>query len=546
MVDVAPPLQNHEQEKKESGFKLSTGVESYITEKSHSSAETNKQITEVVTNFINHDAAILDQEIAQQYPNREKEEFDVLMIEGMLAGNNEVKRAFAERALAKAQEKIQGQESKQEHAQFFIGHMMESAIQIAREAPAEQRQQVLKDHLILIEQAVDAISHQDQKAARLTLGDHGWMHLIQDYRDSMVIAEGLKGQELSAKDKLLLGLTSAYHDIGYANPGVHEKQLENPKNYDLDKGHPAVSAAYVVMHSEQFMKVLNDNEFKTLYTIVLKHEGIGQPKDMPAPPYLVNAFEQADASATFGKDKLPAVIGQVPEAIQYLALLNLRAAQEKGAESPTKSTMIEEIDAQVQNVRTELQNIIDARFPGEKEDIKRALEHFSGNSLGFVLGRVAGELSPVRMEGDTTVLTVNAGLAEKFDMEKYFNNAREAVVKLTIKLFDESGGLNGKNTDGSTIDKSSLKLKIQSFLQNPSPDIPTELRSVVRAVEGDVVTLFSHEKNMKIMYDPHTQLDTDPNGFVTQLVTQLEAMRDVRARIERRAQEKAPTVAGGV
>lgn len=171
-------------------------------------------------------------------------------------------------------------------------------------------------------EAVRAITYQDTKATVVTLGDHGWMHLTQDLRDAVVIAENKQDTPLSAKEKFILAMTAAYHDIGYAVPEVSDPQRASKGEYSsFDKGHLINSYVYIAGMRKRLQGVLGPEDTQALEQMIANHENPGLAKMAGKRTNLVESFAIADAGAAFGPDKLPAIISQIPEVLSYLNIL---------------------------------------------------------------------------------------------------------------------------------------------------------------------------------------------------------------------------------
>lgn len=256
---------------------------------------------------------------------------------------------------------LEGQDRKIERMEQFASQMSSWAQEYVAEFRAEnpnlteaEYKAKLAEAQSLIVDAARTITYQDTKASGVTLGDHGWMHLTQDIRDSIAIAEGIRGQPLSAKEKLMLGMAGAFHDVGYSVPEVNDRQMENGGKYEewvelkdkdgnpileqdpktgemipkkrlekYDKGHPLNSFVFVAGMENRFAGVFGKEDAQNLKQIIANHENPNRAHMAENRSDLAEAFAIADASAAFGPDKLPPIINQVPEAVRYLRALDV-------------------------------------------------------------------------------------------------------------------------------------------------------------------------------------------------------------------------------
>ncbi|MBU0974870.1 hypothetical protein KKD03_04175, partial [Patescibacteria group bacterium] len=163
------------------------------------------------------------------------EEQELVVAPDMNIDLETTKQNFKDTMMQRMKDVLRGQESKIENADKFISQLSESLFNSIGEQGLnlEEERNLVEKGLQLATMVVEAINYQDLAANAVSLGDHGWSHLTQDMHDSMVIAEGLKREDLSAKEKLMLTLTAAFHDIGYASPQVADQQQKDSKNYSL-------------------------------------------------------------------------------------------------------------------------------------------------------------------------------------------------------------------------------------------------------------------------------------------------------------------------
>lgn len=337
---------------------------------------------------------------------------------------------------------LEGQGEKLKRAQTYIDQMCGWADTLSQDRAAEsnltveQALDLKKKYFGMVRETVCAIQFQDTRASRLALGDHGWMHLTQDLRDSRVIATNLKGESLTTKEEFFLGVLTAYHDIGYGDPAVHELQRDSVENYSQDMGHPLTSYLYVMQNHEKFADVLSPEDFEALSLSVLNHENAEQAHLSGAQyEHLSKAFSYADSASVFGLDKLPPVLAQVPEVVGYLSLQSMIDIFRKQQGDSLTSEQNQYLDARLNQARSEIEARIRTQCPGQAEDLINALDHFGPKSLAIVLGRLSAEMAPVKLEGKVAEYRVRAAIGKEFD--GYISGAVQAAVKLTVKLFGE-------------------------------------------------------------------------------------------------------------
>jgi hypothetical protein len=407
----------------------------------------------------------------------------------------------------KAHESIlSGQELKIARMKQYISDMGHWASQCVEEyqkqepnPSADQIRKYTKNIIQLVVDAARSITFQDLKGSAVTLGDHGWMHLTQDLRDAIIIAEGKHGKTLGAKEKLLLGLAAAYHDIGYAAPQVSDAQRASKGDYgSYDKGHPLLSGVYVELHRSQFEAVLGSEDTSALFQIVVNHENPERAKMAGARADLAEAFAIADAGAAFGLDKLPPIITQFPEALAYLNAISYFEAHfddeilpllqpqrdqrpEKIGDTQEDATQGHATEAEQDRIdslrrkyveevinplkqavidQVKKRNLFGADLPtyydaiaemisGEPTELietqagamVNALHHFNEMSLKFLLGRMSAESLPVQVIDGVVVFDIAAGFAREMEQKNIISGAVEASSRLSIKLFSEQAGV---------------------------------------------------------------------------------------------------------
>lgn len=320
----------------------------------------------------------------------------------------------------------------------------------------------------LVVESARAITYQDIKASAVTLGDHGWMHLTQDLRDSIAIAEGNRGADLSAKEKFMLGLAAAHHDIGYSAPEVSDPQVSGNGDYGtFDKGHPLYSYIYLIRDRKRLRAVLGREDADSLEQIVANHENPEQADRARGREDLSEAFAIADASAAFGIEKLPPVVVQIPEVLSYLNALATfdrnagRLARAFGTQAEDGSYTLSDETRQMlwddyyQEVVTPLKEsaeqtvrdrLGDESVRDEEKHQMRAMlnsiKHFGPISLKFILGRMSAESttpSVITTENGEKIVSfdIHAGFAREMEEKNIIDNTVKSASKLTIKLFLE-------------------------------------------------------------------------------------------------------------
>lgn len=414
-----------------------------------------------------------------------------------------VKAAFITEMNDRIASRLENQETKQVKAKFFIENITEHALAVALSDPEltpEEKAQKVENALQLASMAVEAIAKQDVAANAVTLGDHGWNHLVQDLRDSRILAAGLKeGDEgLNANEELILSLAAAFHDIGYSSPEVSDHQQLDSANYGLDKGHPLLSFTFVRQNQEKFRAVLSEEDYQALCTIIVNHEN-PERADQAGPNYehLSKAFAHADAAASVGVEKVPPMIAQVPDVIRYAYLLNQ-------GDAAVKSGLITEEQYQElkAKAKADVQNILTSGGYDE-EQAKQLLNvftdtHLTAKSLKFVLGRLTGEMGDIQVattgEGKKVALAMNLGEAQT--IENFLPGAVNAGAKLAVKVFGEQAGIH-------LSDEQSSSLMEFMLTDNGSPPLNFEEIGVRATRQGDSVLLES--PSVQLMYNPNEQ-----------------------------------------
>lgn len=362
----------------------------------------------------------------------------------------------------------------------------------------------------LVVEATRTITYQDIKASAVTLGDHGWMHLTQDLRDSLSIATLKRGQDLNSREKFMLGLASAFHDIGYAVPEVSDPQRNNKGKYgSFDKGHPINSYVYLVAQRGKYESILGQEAADALFQIVANHENPEKAERAGKFSDLAEAFALADASAAFGQDKLPPIVTQIPEVLPYLNAVRLGSSIEKfeaiydqiNEDIPIEEALelfqsevvqklkdiaIAKIDDKIGHKPTTTEDSaedtnIDALLY-QSEALKNAIDHFSALSLSFLLGRMSAESGPLQVTSDKKVeFTINAGFARQLKARGVIANTIEESATLTVKLFLEQASLD-------ISDKSLVKVLIDCVAKNELPTLEISEKLQEQGITIDVTT----------------------------------------------------------
>jgi hypothetical protein len=243
-------------------------------------------------------------------------------------------QSFAQEVITEQRDILAGQELKIQRMELFVQQMsawveiygQEIIAEKGLEPSSAEAQAPIQKLRKMVVDATRAITYQDGQASQVTIGDHGWMHLTQDLRDAVRLAEGMQpdGQSLSTKKKLMLGLVAAYHDIGYSSDSIAGEQQKGPQNYSVDKGHPLQGYVYLQEKTEEFAEIFGQDGSRAILMSVLNHEN-PERADMAGAEYadVSKAFALADANAAFGPDKLPPVVAQFPETVGYLATFQL-------------------------------------------------------------------------------------------------------------------------------------------------------------------------------------------------------------------------------
>ena len=490
---------------------ISSDITSYVTDKT-SNAEVQIGIYERATEFAKESA-----DLGKQL----NDGFDTL---GIRQVENEtdvetVKKEFITKLTRKTTEHLKGQESKIVNATEFIQQVTTFAIDSVKAEKANLSPEAfatkINDALALVSMAVEAISFQDLAANSVTIGDHGWHHLYQDMRDSLALAEGLSDTELSANDKLLLALTAAFHDIGYASKQVNGQQKASSKNYNVDIGHPVLGYVFLKNNAEVFKKVLSEEEFDGFLQMVINHENperaarAGEKYEK-----MCKAFAHADAGASVGKDKVPPIIGQVPAVMEYYYTLN-----QAKVHLESKAITQEQYDVLVGSAKQKVESILQSGDfnPEQAQQLLNVFtdSHIGKNSLNFVLGRLAGEMGPpkvVTTEKEQKLIALEMNLGEAQTIEKYLPGAKDAGAKLAAKVFGEQAGIQWpKDAQGKTPELAQLLAFLISSEgkadgAQPEQNLTLQVGEIqVRATKGANDSVELNTDTIRLTYNPKKQ-----------------------------------------
>jgi len=144
-----------------------------------------------------------------------------------------------------------------------------------------QKESELPTDLSAVEQyqivmhVVITVLYQDRAATENLLGDHGIRHIFgHNVRMCEAIADQLENhnQTVTAKDRLLMILTMAYHDLGYAMDPV--RQSINKGGFGADAGHGLLAAKFMRELSENplWQKLLSPEDLQQLHQMILTHD----------------------------------------------------------------------------------------------------------------------------------------------------------------------------------------------------------------------------------------------------------------------------------
>jgi hypothetical protein len=432
-----------------------------------------------------------------------------------------ISQEFIVKLTHQVKEKLQGQESKLKNAENYIAFMTQNALAVVKESSAElttaEYRQKIEDSLRMVAMATEAINFQDKAANAVTLGDHGWHHLYQDMRDALKIAEGFNGDKLTAKQQLLIGLTAAYHDIGYASPQINDAQKDSSANYYLDTGHPLLSFVFVRQNADHFRSILSEEEFDALSAMVINHEDPEAAK-AAGPDYeiLSRAFAYADAGASVGQEKVPPIVAQVPEVMKFLYLLNQVDVKLKSNEIDQSQA-----DTLIENARNEVQASIEQKGfdPDQAAAILNVFtdHHLSGRTFNLLVGRLAGEMADPKVEeamdgSKRVVFRMNMGEAN--ELEAYLPEAVKAGAVIAVKVFVEQAGLRVDDQQAKQMHDFLLQTDEAGDLEIADLGITLD-REVVVDDEGKVVGVVVKLQTGKVsvIYDSSSRAETQRDFY---------------------------------
>ncbi len=528
-----------EEESKSEGVDFVGDLDEYVKGKAPDNHQLQQGIKERVRSFQEHGSSRLQSELDELQSLRTDEVVDFQAEDAEFSFESQ-----KERIIVFTREQLKNQEFKQQKLEFFVTKMLRAVHDLSNEIDdPKEKQELLSRWEQVIAKATDAILVQDQKATSVTLGDHGFMHLVADFRDAQRILEAQRGQPLSSEDILLLGLASAYHDIGYASPEVNGLQKEDPRFYSVDKGHPVLSAAFVLSQKEEMLQVLSEEEFQALYHMVITHENPDRAHKAGRYSDLALAFSLADAAAAYGVDKLPPSM-QEEEVVAYVALLGFVGQLEHTlneesvslARDETKSfaeltssqrylrLLLDELEKRRQNL---VQHASEKYTTEYATAFVNSLDHYSSRSIGFVLGRIAGERSS-EIYGDNGYIVIETadGIGRGFDQSSHFTGAAEAARKYVIKMIDELGALKLSKEE---------KQAALAFLSNPEIDLSQEYPNVdlsgklnLQTRDDGKLELTAPERKVKILFEPDRVMKSDGDYVdrVTRVLDELSKRKD--------------------
>lgn len=447
-----------------------------------------------------------------------------------------VKNEFVAKLTQKTTEQLKGQESKVANAKKYIQQTttfaIDSVLAQREQLPPELFNKKITDALALVTMAVEAITFQDLAANSVTLGDHGWHHLYQDMRDSLVLAEGLSDTELSANDKLMLSLTAAFHDIGYASNQVNKQQKADSKHYNLDIGHPVLSYVFLKANADVFKKVLSEEEFDGFLQMVINHEN-PERAAQAGEKYekMSKAFAHADAGASVGREKVPPIVSQAPEVMEYFYSLNQAQVHlDLGA------ITIDQYNSLVGSAREKVETILKSgAINKEHADQLRNVftdTHIGKNSLNFILGRLAGEMGPATVVTTTEgqkIIALEMNLGEAQTIENYLPGAVQAGAKLAVKVFGEQAGIKWQGRDKQLI----------AFLSSRDSNTEQTRQNITMTVGDIEVTAIKDANNsvelttdtIKLTYNPEKKAEEQRDFYDRIILALSESNKKLTAAV---------------
>ena len=477
--------------------------------------------------FFQNDAGLIGDELAKGFDqlelpalNNETENFD---IEAATA-------EFVQKLTAKITSELQGQESKMVNAGLFIDLLTSVAINAT--IPAEntltsaEKRAKATDAFRVVSLAAEAISFQDLAADAVTLGDHGWHHLYQDMRDALIIAKELKGTDLNNGEQLLIILTAAFHDIGYASPQISGPQQENSSNYGLDSGHPLMSFVFLQKNMEHFQKVLSPEDFTTFCTMVINHENPERADMAGEQSKLSESFAIADASASIGMEKLPPALAQIPELIGTMYKI-AQVGENQAAGIITKT----EAAAAIFDIKAQAKATLSEKYANSftETHLKKLLNvlddtHIDNRTVLFMLGRLAGEMGDITAEDNDKgerriILTMNMG--ESKNIQAYIPEAVGAGATIATKVFMEQVGV--KFTDA-------VFSQIKTYLLDPAQTAPLEVAGydktiTVTRISGEPNSVALATDSLKVLYNADEKA-TKQSEFYNTILNTLKSVTE--------------------
>ena len=264
---------------------------------------------------------------------------------------------------------------------------------------------------------MDAVAAQDDEARGRALGDHGARHILGDTEMANAILEKVPGFD-SPASKAMMILAGAFHDTGY---------LAEPSKFFMDADHPRWSVQhYEANLKEKVTQAFGKEEADFLQNIIATHADSGI--DWEADP-VTSAFRVADNIALFQKEKLPALISEVP--LNKKVLVDLSKGLSKATSDAEKKSLVTTArkQAQVNIQKSSLK-------PHIKEQLVKASEEISPLLVKFTTGMLGGDIDGFEFQDNS--LTVNV---KKNGTATYLNDILD-LGQRQFKKFAESYSVN--------------------------------------------------------------------------------------------------------
>ncbi len=340
-----------------------------------------------------------------------------------------------------------------------------------------QKESELTNDLSAVEQyqivmhVVITVLYQDRAATENLLGDHGIRHIFgHNVRMCEAIADQLENhnQTVTAKDRLLMILTMAYHDLGYAMDPVREPI--NQGGFGADAGHGILAAKFMreLSANSLWQKLLSPEDLQQLHQMILTHDytpetrlTIGDESEATRRRNILEIIRIADNTHAF-EDKLPELLYAHPNTLKYLRLIDVAIQLED-------QTLVDEL-------KTRLKEEISQSSDFSEDDklaLTNAVKLIGKNTAKFTVPRICGNKPEVTLNGEGNLtITVQESEIHRMVVGMFSRGALEQFQKFV------------KDLTGTSLSEDAQEIHnpergIQISLRSPEPNSLTNYQERV-------------------------------------------------------------------